>query len=547
MDLDIFNLNDWNKNINGKSHEDRVKDWLKNLTKFEINDKTFKYIEDAGSIKFSNLIRPSRIPDSIKNNINNEFTSKDGAGSLFISILGSWGEADTEELGAKYLGTSLVFFPCYKQIDDETRKTKPKKYTSKPSGIIVSIGMGSGGAGNDETLVGNPGHIRRFEGMISSLNLHDKTIPIWWRNDPLAFKPVPSGFIKRTKELLDQSTPYALYWRDETGGYGQYLYANCVLKFDENGNLNNEQKKLLIGFVQFYFRERGWRQNQTNDPALEWYRELFPSNNVDSIKTVLDSQKYVILCGPPGTKKTDMLSQIVGKYKDNISYQFHPSVTYQMFVGGIQPILANSKDGAHGAEKTADVGFEYSVGPLLIAIDKAEKNNGADTLLALDEINRADLSSVLGEAIQLFEPGQKYKLSIKNYNDGKSIEMPDNLKVLATMNTADRNISYIDVAIRRRFAFINIWPDEPNGENSCTYGKEWFNKCKMLFLEYGENSDLLLMPGGYYFLGKADEEVKTCFKYRLIPLLEDYLNENRLTQKMKYELDMYLQELRREI
>jgi 5-methylcytosine-specific restriction protein B len=302
--------------------------------------------------------------------------------------------------------------------------------------------------------------------------------------------------------------------------------------------------------VQFYFRERGWRQNQTNDPALGWYKGLFPSTNFDTIKTVLDAQKYVILCGPPGTKKTDILTQIVGKFQDSVSYQFHPSVTYQMFVGGIQPILKNfknSKDGSPSSHNTADVGFEYSIGPLLLAIDKADKNKSVDTLLALDEINRADLSSVLGEAIQLFEPDQKYKLTIKNYNDGKPIEMPSNLKVLATMNTADRNISYIDVAIRRRFAFINIWPDEPNGEKSCTYGKEWFNKCKMLFLEYGENSDLQLMPGGYYFLGKTDEEVKNCFKYRLIPLLEDYLNENRLTQKMKYELDMYLQELRREI
>lgn len=511
------------------------------MTKFNLTDKLFKRDGDTNETKFANAIRISKVSDALSKSIeNNKFKSKDGAGPIFISVLGSWDEEDTmeEDLGARYLGTSLVFFPCYKQVDDETRKTKDKVYSIIPSGIIMCMGMGTGGPGPDENLVSNPGHMRRFEGMIKSLRINRPDIPVWWRNDPLLKKPVPNNFIKNSKDILD-STPYTLHWRDESsGGYGQYLYAIVVLKFDDTGNFTEFQKKLLNGFSEFYFRERGWKQNCENDPALKWFNELFGSKSKEEIEGILNKEKFVILSGPPGTRKTELLKEISNNKQfinRSISYQFHPSVTYQSFVGGIQPRLQD-----------ASAAFEFHKGPFLQAIEESSRGKKETILLALDEINRADLPSILGEAIQLFEPTQQYELDITNYNKNP-VKMPENLMVLATMNTADRNIIHIDVAIRRRFAFVNIWPEEPSGNNSCDYGRNWFNKLKMIFLEYGEDTDLLLMPGGFYFLGSHEEKVKDCFRYRLLSLLKDYLDENRLSQKIRYEIELLIQEITREI
>lgn len=459
-------------------------------------------------------------------------------------MLANWDEEtiDDEDLGAKYLGTSLVFFPCYKQTDDETRKTKNKEYNCYPSGIILAMGMGSGGPGPDEKLVSNPGHIRRFEGLIKTIkdNIKPEESIVWYREDPLLHKPVPESFIKNTRELFD-AEPYSLRWRDDrSNGYGQYLYAITSLKFNEQGNFSDNQKEIIKAFAKFYARERGLNKNQPNDPANIWYNALYCDENITTIKEKLKRNKYLILAGPPGSKKTDYINQIAKTYNNNhIKIQFHPNTTYQSFVGGIQPKL----DGSNTT-------FVFFKGPLINAIEEAKKlENGENFLLVIDEINRADLASILGEAINLFEPTQKYKVFIPNYKNeerNSNLEMPDNLYILCAMNTADRNISSIDVAIRRRFGYLNIWPTEPSGENSCEYGKYEFNKIKSLFLEYGNKQDLNLMPGGFYFLGKDEEAVKETIKDRLLPLLEDYLYENRISNLLLTEIQLLIQEYKQQ-
>jgi 5-methylcytosine-specific restriction protein B len=84
-------------------------------------------------------------------------------------------------------------------------------------------------------------------------------------------------------------------------------------------------------------------------------------------------------------------------------------------------------------------------------------------LLHIDEINRADLAKVLGEAIYLFEPNSPDRAVDLPFDFGepvgRSLSLPKNLYVLGTMNSADRSIAILDVAVRRRFAFVPVWPD----------------------------------------------------------------------------------------
>jgi 5-methylcytosine-specific restriction protein B len=545
MDNEIFDIKTWGQTINNISHESRFNKWFNALSGFVVDDHSFS--KDQVNVKFSNGFRISKLPSTVKvDPTNTHFVGKDGAGSLFTCLLSKWDddEMDDEDLGAKYLGTSLVFFPCYEQ--EATKQGRKTIYKNKllPSGIILALGMGSGGPGPDERLVSNPGHIRRFEGFLNSIkdNIVESETIIWFRDEPIIRKSVPDIFQKKTKAIFGEANPHALGLRNDSGGgYGQYIYAIASLKFDNDGNLSTNQKTIFEGFSNFYFRERGWKKEEPTDLAISWYQSLFGKVDKDVITDKLGRNKYLILAGPPGIKKTDLLNQMKENYYNNyLIRQFHPNTTYQNFVGGIQPALKGS------------VGFEFYKGPLIEAIERASKlKQGENFLLIIDEINRADLSSVLGEAVNLFEPTKKYSVLIPNYTNekGEALEltMPDNLHVLCAMNTADRNISSIDVAIRRRFAFLNIWPEEPIGPISCEYGRGCFNSIKNLFFEYGNKNDLNLMPGGYYFIGKNEQEVKDVLKDRLLPLLEDYLQENRISKILLTEIDLYIKRLKQNL
>jgi 5-methylcytosine-specific restriction protein B len=97
------------------------------------------------------------------------------------------------------------------------------------------------------------------------------------------------------------------------------------------------------------------------------------------------------------------------------------------------------------------------------AAREARAQPGNSFLLHIDEINRADLSKVLGEAIFLLEAGEIAPRSLQLPYDfgppfGRQFEVPINLHILGTMNSADRSIAIVDVAVRRRFAFVKLWP-----------------------------------------------------------------------------------------
>src|SRR5438477_3465010 len=129
-----------------------------------------------------------------------------------------------------------------------------------------------------------------------------------------------------------------------------------------------------------------------------------------------------------------------------MTIQFHPAVTYEDFVVGLSP---DPKEGT--------LRFDVRRGSLLQAAQAARE---APFLLVIDEVNRADLGKVLGEAIYLFEPREvggdhPRRITLPHAVDGRlEFSIPENLYVLATMNTADRSIQAMDLAIRRRFAFV---------------------------------------------------------------------------------------------
>ena len=114
--------------------------------------------------------------------------------------------------------------------------------------------------------------------------------------------------------------------------------------------------------------------------------------------------------------------------------------------------------------------------------------------------------------------------------DGQSeFSIPENLFVLATMNTADRSIAGMDLAVRRRFAFVTMPPDRSVvAVQDLPMATKVFDRIADVFVEHAPNEALDLLPGHAYFLAKDEAELRQRFRYELLPLLDEYLRQGFL-------------------
>lgn len=165
----------------------------------------------------------------------------------------------------------------------------------------------------------------------------------------------------------------------------------------------------------------------------------------------------------------------------------------------------------------------------------AMKNNiQKPYVLIIDEINRANLSSVLGELIYALEYRGEAVDSMYNV-DGNEIILPPNLYIIGTMNTADRSVGHIDYAIRRRFAFVNVLPENLKEKQ----GLDEFHEILFLAVEklFNERTspefevkDVQL--GHSYFIDKSEEEngvtIDIRFEYEIKPILLEYVKDGVL-------------------
>ncbi len=174
----------------------------------------------------------------------------------------------------------------------------------------------------------------------------------------------------------------------------------------------------------------------------------FPEADLESWVRAIERKGQAILYGPPGTGKT-YIAERLAKHLigggDGFAelVQFHPAYAYEDFIQGIRP-------------KTADGGgLAYPTVPGRF-LDFCEKAKGHDRcVLIIDEINRANLARVFGELMYLLE----YRDREVPLAGGGTLRIPENVRVIGTMNTADRSIALVDHALRRRFAFLALYPN----------------------------------------------------------------------------------------
>ncbi len=102
--------------------------------------------------------------------------------------------------------------------------------------------------------------------------------------------------------------------------------------------------------------------------------------------------------------------------------------------------------------------------------------------------------------------------------------LPKNLHILGTMNSADRSIAIVDVAVRRRFAFVSLWPRmSVVTQHGCSTMQKAFKDLMSLFIEHATDDTFPLVPGHSYFLESSEERARESLRVNLAPLLEEYL------------------------
>ena len=168
----------------------------------------------------------------------------------------------------------------------------------------------------------------------------------------------------------------------------------------------------------------------------------------------LRNRKNLILQGPPGTGKTWLAKRLAYALVGNRSisrvrpYQFHPNLSYEDFVRGWRP-------SGNGNLALVD-------GPFLAAIKDAGKEPSLDFVVVIEEINRGSPAQIFGEMLTLLEADKRTSqeaIALSYPRDARErIHIPPNLYVIGTMNVADRSLALVDLALRRRFAFINLEP-----------------------------------------------------------------------------------------
>jgi len=249
--------------------------------------------------------------------------------------------------------------------------------------------------------------------------------------------------------------------------------------------------------------------------------------SLDFYQDLISKANQVIFMGPPGTSKSFLAKGLSERFDKVKRIQFHPQYAYQDFIGG--KILENGN-------------LIDKKGELITFIEDAllEVNRDKQYVLIIEEINRANVSQVFGEMIQLLDRGETLQLTFNGVE--QSYCLPDNVKIIGTMNTTDRTVGRIDYAIKRRFYQIYCRPeigilvDKAKIEGNEFSIADLLAKINQNLFSILSNKEMVI--GHAIFLKQFvyDEasdkfvwpidDFEHLFNFVVVPLIEDYCNGN---------------------
>lgn len=173
-------------------------------------------------------------------------------------------------------------------------------------------------------------------------------------------------------------------------------------------------------------------------------------------------------------------------------------------------------------------------------LNKPAEKDKLPFVLIIDEINRGNISKILGELITLLEADKKLgadnQVTVTLPYSGENFGVPSNLYIIGTMNTADRSVGYIDYAVRRRFAFFTIKASRKaienyygNNDELCDMALDYFDEVSALFDNVSNEFDKDdVMVGHSYFMAENKDELDLKMEYEVRPLLLEYVRDGVL-------------------
>ena len=270
------------------------------------------------------------------------------------------------------------------------------------------------------------------------------------------------------------------------------------------------------------------------------------------------------------SRTIDAIGIVTGEYEWHDNFEHYKRVRrVKWLVKDINEDIVKLNDG-----KTMTLGTVYRLNAITLdkvksLLDKYEASktlidNNKPYVIVIDEFNRGNVSKIFGELITLLEPdkrkGMRNAESVLLPYSKKEFYIPSNVFLVATMNTADRSLDTIDYAIRRRFAFITVKPQEIDDDN---FNSELFHEVSSLFIsnydEYAESGfddTIKLLPaetlseeyrpedvwiGHSYFIMDGEYALQDRLLFEIIPLLEEYIRDGVLTSEAQQTIDkLYL-------
>jgi len=269
---------------------------------------------------------------------------------------------------------------------------------------------------------------------------------------------------------------------------------------------------------------------------------------LNKIQILLEDKRQIVFYGPPGTGKTYIAKKFSRYFTDQTGgdvqiIQFHPSYAYEEFIEGIRP---ESKDG--------QLTYPIVDGIFQIFCNRARKFPKQRFVLIIDEINRGSLPKIFGELLYLLEYRKENEAVNLPYSK-RRFNIPGNVYLIGTMNTADRSIALVDHALRRRFHFIPFKPDPEIlrawFDNQGEVQLSWVADLLELLNQQLENDQISwhLQIGHSHWMvkdGNLDEEkITLIWDHSIRPTLEEYFYKSAANLD-RYTLDYLKQALHQE-